>query len=42
MIVVKKREIENMAIHEVYECVADKGQKCTSTRLVIIEKIQGQ
>ena len=34
----KKREIENMEIHEVYECVPDMGQKCISRRWVIIEK----
>ena len=42
MIEAKKREIENMEIHEVYEWGADFGQKCISTRWVILEKIQGQ
>ena len=27
-----KREIENMEIHVVYECVLDIGQKCMSIR----------
>ena len=30
----KKREIETMEIHGVYECVPQIGQKCISTRLV--------
>ena len=36
----KKREIENMEIHGVYECVPDFGQKCISTRWVIMEKFK--
>ena len=35
---VKKREIENMEIHEVYVCLPDMGQKCISTRWVITVK----
>ena len=30
----KKRDIENMEIHEVYECVSGMSQKCISTRWV--------
>ena len=40
MIDVKKREIENMKIHGVYECVLDIGQKCISTRWIIMEKFK--
>ena len=36
----KKREIENMEIHWVYESVPDIGQKCISTRWVITEKFK--
>lgn len=34
----KKKELENMKVHEVYECVPDMGQKCISARWVITEK----
>ena len=34
----KKREIENIEIHEVYECVPGMGQKCLSTKWMITEK----
>ena len=33
----KKREIENMEIHGINECVPDIGQKCISTIWVITE-----
>ena len=36
----KKREIENMEIHGVYEYVIDIGQKCISTNWVITEKFK--
>ena len=36
----KKRKIENIEIHGVYECVLDIGQKCISTRYVIMEKFK--
>ena len=35
-----KREIENIEIHGVYECMLDNGQKCLSTRWVIMEKLK--
>ena len=38
MIDAKKREIENMEIHGVYECLPDIGQEWISTRWVITEK----
>ena len=36
----KKREIENMEIYGVYECVPDIRQKFISTRWVIMEKFK--
>ena len=40
MIDAKKREIENMEIHGVYEYVPDIGQKYISTRWIIMEKFK--
>ena len=36
----KKREIESMEIHGVYECVPDINQKCISTKWIIMEKFK--
>ena len=36
----KKGGMENMEIHKIYECVPDMGQKCISTRCVIIGKFK--
>ena len=36
----EKREIENMEIQKVCECVPDIGQKYTSTRWMITEKFK--
>ena len=36
----KRREIENMEIHGVYECVPDFGLKWISIRWVIMEKFK--
>ena len=37
---VKKRKIENKEIHGAYECLPDIGQKCISTRWVIMGKLK--
>ena len=36
----KEREIENMEIHGPHKCVPGIGQKCISTRWIIIEKFK--
>ena len=38
----QRKEIENMKIHGEYECVPNIGQKCISTRLIIMEKFKDE